>query len=100
MEVSITLSAALTKEMKKGALRINQCPSFTKLCFKVEDIESHGVHGANIASFKCKSFGIDNNPEHTSSNWDKIFNYEVDGDLVKVSVIGGYTLGPIVPGYQ
>ena len=98
MEVIITVSAAQTKEMKKNALRINQCKSFVKLAFRVDDIESHGVHNNNIASFKCASFAID--AEHSSTNWDKIFSYEVDGDLVKVKVVEGYTLSPIIPGYQ
>ncbi len=98
MEVTITFTAALAKEIIKDARRINQCDSFTKLCFTVEDLNSSGVHNDKVGSFSCKSFGINN--EHTSTNWDKVFSYVVEDNLVKVTVAEGYKLGPIVPGYQ
>ena len=98
MEVIITFTAALSKEMISEARRINQCKSFAKLCFRVEDIDSHGVHDNKVGSFSCESFGVVN--EHSSSNWDKVFSYEVVDNLVKVTVADGYKLGPIIPGYQ
>ena len=99
MEVKITISAALRSEKTKKACRINQCDSFTNLCMSVDELENATVHtGDEVASFKCKSFGIV--AEHSSTNWDKVFSYEVEDNLVKVNVKDHYVMGPIIPGYQ